>query len=59
MEKFEEMKALLEQTQGDVEKFFNKGTGTAGTRVRVNMQALKKLADELRKEIQETKKQKV
>jgi hypothetical protein len=59
MEKFEEMKALLEQTQGDAEKFFNKGTSTAGTRVRLAMQALKKLADELRKEIQENKKSKV
>jgi len=55
MEKFEQMKALLEQTQGDLEKFFNKGNSTAGTRVRKAMQELKDLAQELRKEIQETK----
>jgi DNA anti-recombination protein RmuC len=55
MEKFEQMKALLEQTQGDLEKFFNKGNSTAGTRVRKAMQELKDLAQDLRKEIQETK----
>lgn len=55
MEKFEQIKALIEQTQGDVEKFFDKGNGTAGTRVRQAMQELKKLAQELRVEVQETK----
>ena len=55
MEKFEQIKALIEQTQGDVEKFFDKGNGTAGTRVRQAMQELKKLAQELRIEVQETK----
>lgn len=55
MEKFEQIKALLEQTQGDVDKFFAKGNGTAGTRVRQAMQELKKLAQELRIEVQEAK----
>jgi DNA anti-recombination protein RmuC len=55
MEKFEQIKALIEQTQGDLEKFFAKGNSTAGTRVRKAMQELKDLAQELRKEIQETK----
>lgn len=55
MEKFEQIKALIEQTQGDVEKFSTKGNGTAGTRVRQAMQELKKLAQDLRVEVQEAK----
>ena len=58
MEKFEQIKALIEQTQGDVDKFFAKGNGAAGTRVRQAMQELKKLAQELRFEVQENKKKK-
>lgn len=56
MEKFEELVALLEQTRADAEKFFSKGNDSAGTRVRVAMQKLKALAQELRVEIQEAKK---
>ena len=55
MEKFEQIKALIEQTQGDVEKFSDKRNVTAGTRVRKAMQELKNLAQELRIEIQEIK----
>jgi hypothetical protein len=55
MEKFEQIKSLIEQTQGDVEKFSAKGNSTAGTRVRKAMQELKNLAQELRVEIQEAK----
>lgn len=55
METYEKIKALLEQTQSDVEKFFSKGNSSAGTRVRQAMQELKKLAQELRAEVQEKK----
>ena len=55
MEKFEQIKSLIEQIQGDVEKFSAKGNSTAGTRVRKAMQELKNLAQELRVEIQEAK----
>ena len=55
MEKFEQIKSLIEQTKGDVEKFSAKGNSTAGTRVRKAMQELKNLAQELRVEIQEAK----
>lgn len=58
MEKFEQIKALIEQTQGDVEKFASKGNGAAGTRVRQAMQELKKLAQDLRLEVQESKNKK-
>jgi hypothetical protein len=58
MEKFEQIKALIESTQGDIEKFFDKGNGSAGTRVRQAMQELKKLAQDLRLEVQESKNKK-
>lgn len=55
MEKFEQIKALIESTQNDVDKFATKGNSSAGTRVRQAMQELKKLAQDLRIEIQEAK----
>jgi hypothetical protein len=58
METFEKMQALLEQIKPDVQKVFDKGNGSAGTRVRQSMQELKNLAQQLRTEIQEVKKQK-
>ena len=56
MEKFEELVALLEQTRADAEKFFDNKNDSAGTRVRVAMQKLKGLAQDLRVEIQDAKK---
>lgn len=56
MEKFEELKALVEELGGDVEKFYDKGNGTAGTRVRQGMQKIKSLAQEIRLEISDKKK---
>lgn len=56
MEKFEQLVALLEQTRAEVEKFYVKGNASAGTRVRVSMQEVKKIAQEIRLEIQEAKK---
>jgi hypothetical protein len=55
MEKFEQIKALLEGVQGDVEKFYSKGNSSAGTRVRQAMQELKKLAQDLRVDVQDKK----
>ena len=55
MEKFEQIKALLEGVQGDVEKFYSKGNSSAGTRVRQAMQELKKLAQDLRLDVQDKK----
>jgi len=52
---FEKMKALLDATQPDVDKFDSNGNKSAGTRVRQAMQAVKKLAQEVRIEIQEVK----
>jgi hypothetical protein len=55
MEKFNEIKALLEATDKDAEAFFLKGNKSAGTRLRGAMQNLKALAQELRTEVQEIK----
>jgi hypothetical protein len=58
METYLKMQALLEQIKPDVEKVFDKGNGSAGTRVRQAMQEIKAMAQTLRTEIQEAKKQK-
>jgi hypothetical protein len=55
MEKFEQIKSLIDGVQGDIEKFYSKGNSSAGTRVRQAMQELKKLAQELRLDVQEKK----
>jgi hypothetical protein len=55
MEKFEELVALLEQTRADADKFFDKGNAAAGTRVRVAMQKVKQLAQDLRVDKNEVK----
>lgn len=57
MESFEKLKSLLESTQADVDKFSEKKNNAAGTRVRQAMQEVKKIAQELRLEIQEIKNQ--
>lgn len=55
MEIFNQIKELLAQTEQDVEKFYVKGNKAAGTRVRKDMQTLKKLAQDLRIHVQESK----
>jgi len=52
----EQMKALLEQIQPDVEKFYEKGVKSAGTRIRKAMQELKALAQDQRAQISEMSK---
>lgn len=55
MEKFNELKSLLEGLESDADKFFNKGNSAAGTRVRKGLQELKNLSQDLRLKIQEAK----
>jgi len=55
MEKFEEIKALIESVGEDVEKFYVKGNKAAAVRIRKSMQEVKNLAQELRLHVQETK----
>ena len=56
MENYLKIQELVENMKKDVDAFFNKGNKSAGTRVRLQCQEIKKLAQELRKDIQETKK---
>jgi len=56
METFEKMQALLESLKPDITKVFEKGNSSAGTRVRQAMQDLKKMAQDLRVEVQDAKK---
>ena len=51
MEKFENMKAILEGLNEDVQKFNEKGNKAAGTRIRKGLQEIKNVAQELRIEI--------
>ncbi len=55
IEKFNELKSLVEGLEGDADKFFNKGNNAAGTRVRKGLQDIKNLAQTIRLEIQESK----
>lgn len=48
---FEDMKNAIEECQNDVNKFSEKGNGSAGTRVRKVMQVVKGLSQEIRKEV--------
>jgi len=55
MEKFENLKAILEGLNEDVQKFDEKGNKAAGTRIRKGLQEIKTVAQDLRKEISEKK----
>ena len=55
MEKFEEIKALIETCTEDVDKFYVKGNKAAAVRIRKAMQDVKNLAQEVRLHVQETK----
>ena len=57
MKKFEEVKKLIADLEGDADKFYNKGNSAAGTRVRKGMQDLKNLAQSIRLEVQDHKNQ--
>ncbi len=54
-DKYEALKAHLADMEKDVEKFYVKGQSAAGTRLRKQLNELKKLAQEMRIEIQAIK----
>ena len=56
MEKFNQLKSLVESMTDDIVKFYEKGNGAAGTRVRKMLQDIKKLSQEIRVEVSEKKK---
>lgn len=55
MDKLQHLKDVMDAVSKDSTKFFEKGNKAAGTRARKNLQELKKLAQELRVAIQDTK----
>jgi Histone H1-like protein Hc1 len=52
MEKYQELLKMIQSWDEDFKKFYEKGNKAAGTRLRGAMQDLKKLAQEIRVEIQ-------
>lgn len=55
MSRFHEVKSLVDSLEEDMDKFYAKGNKTAGTRARKTLQDLKKLAQEIRIDIQNKK----
>ncbi len=55
MARFDELKEFVESMERDFNQFYDKGNKAAGTRVRKGMQELKKMAQDIRVEIQDKK----
>jgi ABC-type Zn uptake system ZnuABC Zn-binding protein ZnuA len=55
MEKFENLVQSVKNLETDFEKFYVKGQAAAGTRLRKGLSDLRKLAQEVRKDIQDVK----
>lgn len=55
MEKFKLLLKHVQDMEPDFNKFYEKGQSAAGTRIRKSLSDLKKLAQDLREEIQEVK----
>ena len=55
MSRVSELQGLVESVSVEMEKFYDKGNKAAGTRARKGLQELKKLAQEIRLEIQAKK----
>jgi len=54
-ERYDQLTDLVEGTEEDLMKFYEKGNKAAGTRARKSLMELKKLAHEVRQEIQDIK----
>ncbi|MEO5674413.1 MAG: hypothetical protein ABIQ74_07175 [Chitinophagales bacterium] len=55
MSRLDDLRNHLTSLEADFAKFFEKGNASAGTRVRKGMQDLKKLANDIRSEVQSKK----
>ncbi|HLT24276.1 MAG TPA: histone H1 [Ignavibacteria bacterium] len=55
MEKLNQIKEILDNMQKDIEKFYDKGQNAAGTRIRKDLNNIRKLAADMRKEIQDVR----
>ncbi len=57
MDRFNQLKSLVESFEKDFEKFYVKDNKAAGVRVRKHMQTLRNMAQEIRVEVQDRKKE--
>ncbi len=55
MEKFKQLLDHVQAMEADFQKFYEKGQSAAGTRIRKSLSDLKKLAQDLREDVQTTK----
>lgn len=55
MARFDDLKEFVSSMERDFSQFYEKGNKAAGTRVRKGMQDLKKMAQDIRVEIQDRK----
>lgn len=55
MSRIDEVKNLMAELEEDLSKFYDKGNKAAGTRARKSLQDMKKLAQDIRVEIQDIK----
>ena len=58
MNRFQELQELLNSLESDLAKFYEKGNKTAGIRSRKGLQALRRLAQDIRMDILERKSRK-
>ncbi len=56
-EKYLKLVDFVKSLESDVQKFYEKGQSAAGTRLRKGLSELKKLAQEVRNDVQEVKSQ--
>jgi hypothetical protein len=57
MDRFNQLKSLVESFEKDFEKFYVKENKAAGVRVRKHMQELRSLAQDIRSEVQSKKRE--
>ncbi|GAB6283593.1 MAG: hypothetical protein STSR0008_23750 [Ignavibacterium sp.] len=55
MSKYEELVQFVQKLEPDFQKFYDKGQNAAGTRVRKGLSELRKLAQEIRNDVQKVK----
>lgn len=55
MDKFKQLVDFLQSLETDFHKFYEKGQSAAGTRVRKGLSELRKLSQDVRKDVQDVK----
>ena len=55
MNKYQDLVNAVKELETDFQKFYERGQAAAGTRVRKGLSDLRKLAQEIRKDIQDVK----